>query len=841
MEIGIALWRMTGLCLLAGVLVAGLLFPLAGGVGMTSNQASDTVASVSAELINEQVPLVTTVTDIGGAPIAYVFDQNRFEVEPSGIADTMKAAIISIEDRRFFEHDGVDWRGMTRALATNVTSSGSVLEGQGASTLTMQYVKNYLLYAVADNPTEQTAAVATTPARKLREIRIALQLERQVDKQEILARYLNIVFFGNNAYGIVSAARTYFNTTPDQLTVSQAALLAGMVKSTTAFNPVDNPEAAIGRRNVVIDSMVEVGSITQAQGDAAKAEPLGIQQPLTGLANGCVSAGPADGFMCQYALDYLETVGLPLDQVKRGGYTIRTTLDRRASDLAKDAVNSQVPRNTPGIANAMAIVQPGRDKHRVVALVSSRDYGLDAEAGQTSFAQPSTPQPFGAGSVYKVFTAAAALEKGLGIDTRVSAPSAYTSRIYTNGGAPYTVRNDGRNYPSSLTLQDALATSPNTTFLALADRIGSVAPIVDMSYRLGMRTSLNVPDSEGRTVAEAVKSENRGSYTLGPVPSSPLDLANVGATLMSGGTWCPPSPIEAVTDRNGKPVPLKEAPCEQAVPEGLANTLAVGLTKDIAPGGTASAAARNAGWSRPMLSKTGTTQNNRSAGYVGATPQYAGAVLVWPDGSNPRPICDTDPPRLCGTGNVFGGKVPARTWFNAMIPLHEGLPELPLPPTDPRYVSGGGGAQVPNVVGQGENQARLALERAGFRVQSFDTDSDRPRGIVTSQNPSDSALPGDLVTIGVSNGNPPPAETREPEPAPEEPDGGEAPPPSGDDGSDPGFEFDPFDPDPGPILPEPNPEPPPVPEPEQSPTPPAGAAPPREGIPLPRPQSPPAT
>ena len=843
---GIALWRMMGLCLLAGVLVAGLLFPVAGGIGMTSNQASDTVTSVSEELVDEQVPLVTTVTDVGGAPIAYVFDQNRFAVEPSGIADTMKAAIISIEDRRFFEHQGVDWRGMTRAFATNVTSSGSALEGQGASTLTMQYVKNYLLYAVADTEAERTAAVATTPARKLREIRIALQLERQVDKEEILARYLNIVFFGNNAYGIVSAARTYFNTTPDQLTVSQAALLAGMVKSTSAFDPVDNPEAAISRRNVVIDSMVDVGSITRAQGDAAKAEPLGIQQPLTGLANGCVSAGPADGFMCQYALDYLETVGLPLEQLKRGGYTIRTTLDRRASDLAKDAVNSQVPRSTPGIANAMAVVQPGKDKHRVVALVSSRDYGLDAEAGQTSFAQPSSAQPFGAGSIYKIFTAAAALEKGLGIQTRVSVPGAYTSRVYSNGGAPYTVRNAGNYASGSLTLQDALARSPNTTFVALADRIGSATPIVDMAYRLGMRTSLNVRDGEGRTIAEAVKAENRGSYTLGPEPTSPLDLANVAATLMSGGTWCPPSPIEAITDRNGEPALLQEAPCEQAVPEGLANTLAVGLSKDDAPGGTAFTAAQNAGWSRPMLGKTGTTQSNRSAGFVGATPQYAGAAMVWPDGSKPRPICDTDPPRLCGTGNIFGGKVPARTWFNAMIPLHEGLPELPMPPTDPRYVSGGGGAQVPNVVGQGENQARLALERAGFRVQSFDADSTRPRGIVTSQNPSDSALPGDLVTIGVSNGNPPPVETREPEPPPEESDGAETPlpPPFGDGESDPGFDpfvpeadpgFDPFAPDPGP--PDPGP---PVQGPEQSPTPPAGAeAPPGDGVALPQPRSPP--
>jgi len=804
---------MVALCLLAGVLVAGLLYPVAGGVGMITNQASDTVDSVSANLVDEQVPLVTTITDKDGVPIAHVFDQNRFEVAPEDISDTMKAAIIAIEDRRFFEHEGVDWRGITRAAAINVTASGSALDGQGASTLTMQYVKNYLLYAVAKNEAERAAAVETTPARKLREIRIALQLERQVGKQEILARYLNVVFFGNNAYGIASAARTYFNTTPDQLTVSQAALLAGIVKSTTAFDPVDNPEAAIGRRNLVLDAMVDVGSISPAQGEAAKAEPLGIQQPLTGVANGCVGAGPADGFFCQYTLDYLEAAGLPLEQLKRGGYTVRTSLDRRASDLAKEAANGQVPTQTDGIANAMAIVQPGRDKHRVIALVSSRDYGLDAAAGQTSYAQPSSPHGFGAGSIYKIFTAAAALEKGLGIQSQVSVPAAYTSRVYKNGEAPYTVRNAGNYANRSLTLQDALASSPNTTFVALADRVGSAAPIVDMAYRLGMRASLDVRDARGRTIAEAVKAENRGSYTLGPEPTSPLDLANVAATLMSAGTWCPPSPIELVTDRNGEPVPVTEAPCEQAVPEGLANTLAVGLSKDDAPGGTAFAAARSAGWSRPLLGKTGTTQDNKSAGFVGATPQYAGAVMVWPDSTDVRPICDSDPPRLCGSGNIFGGKVPARTWFDAMIPLHEGLPVLPMPPTDPRYVAGGGETQVPNVVGMGENVARLTLENAGFRVQSFTTDAAQPTGTVTSQNPSGSALPGDLVTIGVSDGTPAPTRTTEPDPNSDSAPGPAPGPPFDDGGGADGLPPPRPDPPPGagvPGPPVPGPEPPPA-------------------------------
>lgn len=764
---------MVGLCLLAGVLVAGLLFPVAGGVGMVSNQASNTVNSVSTDLIQGEVPLVTTVTDQAGAPIAYLFDQNRVKAQPEDIGDTMKAAIIAIEDRRFFEHDGVDWRGTTRALMTNLSASGSALEGQGGSTLTMQYVKNYLLYVVAKSEAQRAAAIETTVARKLREIRVALQLEQQLSKQQILAGYLNIVFFGNNSYGINSAARTYFNTTPDQLTVAQAALLAGMVRSPTAFDPVDNPEAAIDRRNLVIDQMADVGSITPEQGQVAKAEPLDIQQPLTTLPNGCVGAGPAHGFFCQYAVDYLAKTGLPEKELRKGGYTVRTTLDRRASDVAKQAADEQVPvEQTTGIANAMAIVEPGKERHRVTALVANRDFGFDAEAGQTAYPIPSMPVPLGAGSIYKIFTAAAALEKGLGIQTKIPVPSSYTAKEFRNGSDPYTVQNYSDTYASSMTLQKALAVSPNTAFVALEDRIGSVAPVVDMAYRLGMRSSLAVRDAEGRTIAEAVKEEKRGSFTLGPEATSPLDLANVDATLLSGGTWCPPSPIEAVTDRNGKPVPIKEEPCEQAVPEGLANTLAIGLSIDHTEG-TATTAARSVGWNRPMIGKTGTTQNEKSAGFVGATPQYAAAVMTWSDATPPRPVCDSDPPQLCSDGNIVGGKVPARTWFEAMKTLHEGLPVVPLPPTTPRYVTGGAGSQVPRVIGMGENQARLTLERARFRVNTTTTDSSLTAGTVTSQSREGAALPGDLVTIGVSDGSPPPTPEPEtidpPEPGPTRP------------------------------------------------------------------------
>ncbi|MGH3906577.1 MAG: penicillin-binding transpeptidase domain-containing protein [Pseudonocardiaceae bacterium] len=329
--------------------------------------------------------------------------------------------------------------------------------------------------------------------------------------------------------------------------------------------------------------------------------------------------------------------------------------------------------------------RPAAEQHRVLALAANLDYGRTEAAGQTTYPLPSSPAPLGAGSVYKIFTAAVAMQRGLDLDTPIPVPDTYVSKRFTDDGEPYTVHNLG-DYPPSLTLQQALAQSPNTAFVALEDRIGSVDPIVEMAYRLGMRESLQAPAGPGRTVAEAVKTEERASYTLGPEPTSPRDLANVAATIMSGGMWCPADPIASIIDRHGKPVPLDKQPCQRAISEDLADSLAAALSQDTTVG-TAADAATAAGWTRPMIGKTGTTQQSESAAFVGATPQYAGAVLTWSDGPAPRPICIGDPPRQCAEGNLTGGTIPARTWFATMAPLHVGTPVAPLPPAGPDHRS----------------------------------------------------------------------------------------------------------------------------------------------------------
>jgi membrane peptidoglycan carboxypeptidase len=746
--------------MLAGVLVAGVSYPLAAGAGLAANQASDSLSGLSTEVIAGSLPQATTITDNRGTPIAHLFAQDRELVTAGEVAPAMIAALIAVEDRRFFEHGGVDWAGTLRAVLAN-TAAGDI--EQGASTLTQQYVKNYTLYVLANTEAEQLEAVEQTPTRKLREVQIALQLERQLAKDEILTRYLNTVYWGNGAYGIAAAARTYFGVTPDELTIPQAALLAGIVRSTAGFDPVRRPDAARERRDLVIRLMQEQGMIDAEQAQASLASPLGVASPLHTRPNGCIGAGD-NGFFCSYVIEHLEAAGIPRSQLDRGGYTIRTTLDPDAMAAMSASLKAQVPPDSPDAANVMAIVEPGSDEHRILAMGSSRVFGLDAAARETSYGLPYQPVNLGAGSVYKIFTAATALEKGLGITTQIEVPGGgYASPIYRDGGGrPIPVQNAG-SYPPRLPLTDALAQSPNTAFIRLMEFTG-VPPVVDMAVRLGMRSLATTPFVDpatgrptDRSIAEVTKAQRQASFTLGVTPTSVLELANVGATLASSGRWCPPDPIESITDAAGAPVPVPDSPCEQVVEPGLANSLLTGLAKDDLPGGTAAGAAGQVGWNRPMAGKTGTTQVHQSAAFFGVVPQMAGAVITFDNSARPRPLCDgPGAPFACHTGNIFGGKTPAQTWFGTMTALLAGRPIEPLPPTDPRYVEGGEATRIPDVLGRTEADARAMLERAGFPVTVGTVDNAAPAGTVVGQSPRGTALPEETIALQISTGSVPP-------------------------------------------------------------------------------------
>ncbi|MFD4461033.1 penicillin-binding protein [Nocardia sp. NPDC058480] len=755
MPITQTLARLAGSCALAAVLVAGLLFPLAGGFGFISNRAADAVDNVSAELVEGTVPAVSTMVDANGSPLAWLYEQRRFEVPSDRISNNMKLAIVSIEDKRFADHKGVDWQGTLRAFLTN-TSSGEVQ--QGASTLDQQYVKNFNLLVVAKTDAERRAAIETTPARKLREIRMALTLDRELSKDEILTRYLNLVPFGNGSYGIQDAAQTYFGIDASQLNITQSAMLAGMVQSSSKLNPYTNVTGVTDRRNTVLDTLIQNIPHRAAEFSKAKAEPLGVLPEPKGLPRGCIAANDK-GFFCDYALEYLTEAGISREQIDKGGYLIKTTLDPVLQESVKRSVNEQADPNLDNIAEVMSVIAPGQDSHAVLAMASSRTYGLNRDANETLLGQPYSMVGDGAGSIFKLFTTAAAMEKGLGIAAQIDVPGTYAAKGmgYSNSpGCPadsWCVKNAG-NYPGSMSVTDALATSPNTAFVKMIQDVG-VEAAVDMAVRLGMRAYAEPGTSgHGKTsLADHIKNNNMGSFTLGPFAINPLELSNVAATLSSGGKWCPPSPIKEVLDRNGKAVPLTQQACEQVVDPGLANTLANAMSKDDVSG-TAAGAARSVGWSAPMSGKTGTTESHRSSAFVGFTNSLASSVYVYGDSPTPGEICSF-PLRNCGASNasgLFGGNEPARTWFNAIKPLMDRYPPAALPPLDDKYVRGANNSQVPDVAGKSQGEATSILSGAGFQVSAVTGAGSQAKGTVMGSSPNGSAIPGSVVTIYISDG-----------------------------------------------------------------------------------------
>src|SRR6201747_2659059 len=356
--------KLAGCCLLASVVTSALMFPLAGGLGLMSNRASEVVANGSAQLLEGQVPAVSTMVDAKGNPIAWPYSQRRFEVSSDKIANTMKLAIVSIEDKRFADHNGVDWKGTLTGLSGYVSGAADT---RGGSTIEQQYVKNYQLLVTAQTDAEKRAAFETTPARKLREIRMALPLDKTFTKPEILTRYLNLVSFGNNAFGVQDAAQTYFGVNAADLNWQQAALLAGMVQSTSTLNPYTNPDGALARRNLVLDTMIDnLPQETDAL-RAAKATPLGVLPQPNELPRGCIAAGDR-AFFCDYVLDYLARAGISKEQVSKGGYLIKTTLDPDIQNQVKSSIDGIAAPDLTGVASVMNVIRPGKESHPVVAM-----------------------------------------------------------------------------------------------------------------------------------------------------------------------------------------------------------------------------------------------------------------------------------------------------------------------------------------------------------------------------------------------------------------------------------------------------------------------------------------
>jgi membrane peptidoglycan carboxypeptidase len=645
---------------LAGVLTAAMLAPLVVGPGIAASSAATLLSPLPGVLSDETPAGKTAVLAADGSLITWYYRLNRTPVAADQIPEVMKQALIDIEDARFYEHRGVDLEGTARALLRNLLA-GEVT--QGGSTITQQLVKQTLLQA-ATTAEERQAATESSIGRKVREARLALAMEQQYSKEEILTRYLNLVYFGRGAYGIQAAALRYFSVNAVDLTLPQAAMLAGLVQTPTDDDPIDAPARALARRDQVLRRMLALGHITAADLAAIPPGPVAVA-PSAPPPNGCVNA-VRGGFFCDYVERYLtQTLGISQQQLDDGGLTIRTTLRPDLQDAGDRAVIAHLAMGDP-LAGMFTAVEPGTG--HLLAMSVNRRFGFDANDPAQESVALNVEASQGAGSTYKVFVAASALEQGIPPWNTITTSDPYVSRVYkTNGGtvgAPYTVQNVG-SYPPTLTMVEALIRSSNTYFVALEDQLGSIEGPVRMAQRMGL-FSID-------PVADRVIADRRGSFTLGAEATSPLALASAYSTLGANGTQCDPTPVTAVLDRAGAPltgaggVPLDTGDhCTPgAVPPAVATTLNQILVGDVAQSiGTGTLAAIPG---HTIAGKTGTSQDRFSVAFVGYTPQFAASVMVL----NPKRNQDV---------GAYGGRGAAPIWHDAMLPILSGQPDAPFPP-----------------------------------------------------------------------------------------------------------------------------------------------------------------
>jgi membrane peptidoglycan carboxypeptidase len=660
---------------LVGLLAAAIAFPIVAGAGVAARAGAQEYLVLPADLDDPKLAKRSRILASDGSLIAYLYLENRVPVELERVPEVTRQAVIAIEDARFYEHEGVDLKGLTRAVIANARS-GDV--EQGASTLTQQYVKNARLYA-AKTAEERQAALEVSLERKLQEARYAMQLERQLSKDEILERYLNIAYYGNGAYGIGTAASYYFGKPVEELSLPESALLAGIVQRPSLHDPVDNPENAVSRRNVVLSRMAQVGFISELERAVAAGSPLELK--VEPMASGCEAPGVQAPFFCDYVRRALEEgpLGAALGDTREerqqrllgDGLTVRTTLNPGIQQTAIHTLDKQIPQDDPsGVATTFTAVKPGTGE--VLALATNRTFGEEDVPGQTKLNLPlGGSSGMQMGSAFKPFVLAAALEQGLPLNTTFNSPGEYTSEVFKNCDGqtcdnPYTVRNAGDSNAGRHDLVSGTRNSVNTFYLQLLEKTGPERP-AQIAEGFGLRQFV-----DGRPQGPLHRG---GSLVLGVNEVSPLALTAAYAGLAARGLYCPPRPVTAMFENDGTPIEIPEQECKRVLPPETVDTMASIMRGTV--DGPWSRTARRASIGRPVAGKTGTTNGSKAAWFVGFTPQIAAAV--WVGKPIPEPLQNIT---INGQyyRQVYGGTLPAPTWSLIMGHVLRNAPVAELPP-----------------------------------------------------------------------------------------------------------------------------------------------------------------
>jgi penicillin-binding protein 1A len=632
-------------------------------------------------------------------------EENRENVSIDVMPQSLKDAVVAIEDARFWQHRGVDAKSVVRAAYAN-TSEGRIVEG--GSTITQQYVKNELV------------GNDRNVRRKLREAALAYQLEHKYTKARILELYLNTIYFGNGAYGVQAAAHTYFGVSVDKLTLGQAAMLAGLIRSPNTTDPYEKPEVAMARRQQVLGKMVDLKMVSEDQRAAAAVEPL--------LPS---AAPPGEHYPAPYFIERVkrfvlddtrfgETPAIRRNLLFAGGLRIETTLDLKAQDLAEKAMATVLSKPERDPASALVSMEPRTGFVR--ALVGGRDFfGGGPQAKFDLATQGSRP----AGSSFKPFVLAAALDKGVPLSKVYDGPPHLSIPLTRS---TWEVDNYEGEAGGRMNLIDATVHSINTIYAQLILEIGP-SEAVTMAAKMGITSPL----------------QPFPSAVLGTNDVTPLEMADAYGTLANRGLAVPPTLVTRVLDENGTVIYEHQHEQKRVMKQDTADSV-VGVLRQVVDRGTGVGARLG----RPVAGKTGTGQQWRDAWFVGFTPDLVTSVWVgFPD----RQVSMVPPTTRI---RVLGGTWPAQIWQLYMSAELASTPVSDFPPPPPLvFGADQPPLQVTNVVGMPVEQAEQALARDGFRATRKLIASDEyPPGYVVDQTPAGGAMApgGSAVTLLVSNG-----------------------------------------------------------------------------------------
>lgn len=561
-----------------------------------------------------KAPRITKLLSSDGKLVATLFKEHRRDLSIHKMGDHIVKAIVAIEDARFYEHSGVDYRGVARAAVANYRS-GEV--EQGASTLTMQLARK--LYLSNEKSYE----------RKIKEALLARRLERRMTKRQILEAYLNEAYFGAGAYGIAAASNRYFETTPEKLSLAQAALLAGLVQAPTSLNPIDNPQAAKHRQILVLKRMRDLEFITNEEHQAALDETL--EMSFERLKPGTKRPMLKYPYFTSYTIRSLaDEVGE--DELYQGGLVVKTSLDRNAQNRMRSILRTQIAKYGPqyGIGNGAAVLIENKSGE-IRAMVGGTDW---SSKDRFNRAWQATRQP---GSTFKPFLYASALRQGYGQETLVNDDK--TTYIVGRNEKKWTPMNSDHRDLGEIPLREALRLSRNQAAVSLVADIG-IGPIIQVAKLCGIQSELpRVP-----------------AIGLGAGEVTPLEMANAYSTIAKGGVAKPSTALRSARTWDGKTVINgKSRWSHLALSPKNAATLTDMMAR-VVRSGTGRAALLPG---LQVAGKTGTTDQFRDAWFVGFTPKYTLAVWMGNDDNSP-------------TNRAYGGGLPAQTWKKMMLAVDQG-------------------------------------------------------------------------------------------------------------------------------------------------------------------------